>query len=569
MASRCCHAGWSQGVATRPAGKGTDVDETTYDLVVVGAGTGMLAALAAADNGLSVLIVEKSRYFGGSTALSGGGFWIPGNSLLHAAGVVDSPDRAREYLRNVTAGEVPESRWETHLVHGPAAVDVLRRRTPLKFQWMAEYADYFPELPGGSATGRAMEPKPFDARRLGVDRALLRPPALAAPFPMPVSGKTFRWLNLVARKPRGAYTAAKLLGLGVGGLAIRREYVAGGAALAAGLFAGVRAAAIPVWFSSPLKDLVVENGRVAGVVVSKEGKDVTVRASRGVLLAAGGFDRNAALRHEYQSQQLDTSWCFGNPDDTGDTIAIAQAAGADLAFMDEAWWFPAVPIPGPMPGTLLAERSLPGQIIVDRQGRRFMNEAVNYMSAGHELIRQQLPVWMVFDQRFRNRYLFCSTVFPRQPLPRAWYDAGVAVKAASLADLAGRVGLPELASTVQRFNLLAASGRDDDFHRGDSAYDRYYGDPTVVPNPCLGPVDHAPFYAVQVVPGDLGTCGGIRADGLARALRPDGTVIDGLYASGNAAGNAFGRVYPGPGATIGQGLVYGYVAAAHAAGKLH
>ena len=544
------------------------MNETSYDLVVVGAGTGMLAALTAAEDGLSVLIVEKSQYFGGSTALSGGGFWIPGNSLLREAGLLDSPERGREYLRNVTAGETPEARWETHIVHGPAAVEVLRRRTPLKFQWMAEYADYFPELPGGSATGRAMEPKPFDVRRLGEDRALLRPPALAAPFPMPVSGKTFRWVNLVARKPRGIYTAAKLLGLGVGGLAIRREYVAGGGALAAGLFAGVRAAGIPVWFNSPLKDLVVENGKVTGVVVTRDGKDVTVRASRGVLLSAGGFDRNAELRHEYQSAQLDTSWCFGNPENTGDTIAIAQAAGADLAFMDEAWWFPAVPIPGPMPGTLLAERSLPGQIIVNQQGSRFMNEAVNYMSAGHELIKQQLPVWMVFDQRFRNHYMFCSSVFPRQPLPKSWYDAGIAVKAGSVAELASRVGLPELAATVQRFNLLAASGRDDDFHRGDSAYDRYYGDPTIVPNPCLGPIDKGPFYAVQVVPGDLGTCGGVRADGFARALRPDGIVIEGLYASGNAAGNAFGRVYPGPGATIGQGLVYGYVAARHAAGKL-
>ncbi len=544
------------------------MDEMSYDFVVVGSGTGMLAALTAAADGLSALIVEKSRYFGGSTALSGGGFWIPGNSLLREAGLLDSPERAREYLRNVVGGETPESRWETHILLGPAAVEVLRRRTPLRFQWMAEYPDYFPELPGGSATGRAMEPKPFDVRRLGEDRALLRPPALTVPFPMPVSGRTFRWLNLIARTPRGMVTAAKLLGLGLGGLAIRREYAAGGGALAAGLFAGVRMAKIPVWFSSPLKDLVVENGKVAGVVVTRDDKDVTVRAKRGVLLSAGGFDRNAEWRHKYQSPQLDTDWCLGNPENTGDAIAIAQAAGADLAFMDEAWWFPAVPVPGSMPGTLLAERSLPGQLIVDRQGRRFMNEALNYMSAGHELIKQQLPVWIVFDQRFRNRYLFCSSVFPRQPLPKAWYDAGIAVKTGSVTELAQRVGLPELPAMVQRFNLLAASGRDDDYHRGDSAYDRYYGDPTIVPNPCLGPVDSGPFYAVQVVPGDLGTCGGIRADGFARALRPDGTIIEGLYASGNAAGNAFGRVYPGPGATIGQGLVYGYTAARHAAGKL-
>ncbi|GAA2642593.1 FAD-binding protein [Paractinoplanes durhamensis] len=544
------------------------MDEASFDFVVVGSGTGMLAALAAAESGLSVLIIEKSEYFGGSTALSGGGFWIPNNALLRQAGVVDSPERAREYLSNVTAGETPESRWATHIEHGPAAVDVLRRRTPLKFQWMAGYADYFPELPGGSATGRAMEPAPFDARRLGADRALLRPPALTAPFPMPITGRTYKWLNLVARHPRGIVTAARLLGLGVGGLAIRREYIAGGGALAAGLFAGVRASKIPVWFASPLKELVVEDGRVTGVVVTRDGTDVTVRANRGVLLSAGGFDRNAALRHEFQSEQLDTDWSLGNPANTGDTIEIAKAAGADLAFMNESWWFPALPIPGPMPGPLLAERSLPGQIIVNQQGRRFMNEAVNYMTAGQIMIKETLPVWMIFDQTYRNRYVFGGGVFPRQALPKAWYDAGVAVKADSLDALAQQVGLPELKATVERFNLLAASGRDDDFHRGDSAYDRYYGDPGIRPNPCLGPIGKGPFYAVKVVPGDLGTCGGVRADGLARALRPDGSVIEGLYAAGNAAGNAFGRVYPGPGATIGQGMTYGYVAARHAAGQL-
>jgi succinate dehydrogenase/fumarate reductase flavoprotein subunit len=323
-----------------------------------------------------------------------------------------------------------------------------------------------------------------------------------------------------------------------------------------------------VWFEAPLTDLVVDAGRVAGVVVERDGRPVTVRAERGVILAAGGFDRNAEWRHRYQSEQLDTSWAFGNPANTGEVIGLAQSVGADLAFMDEAWWFPAVPVPGPMPGTLLAERSLPNQIIVNQQGRRFMNEALNYMSAGHELIAQDLPVWMVLDQTFRNRYLFGAGLFPRQPFPQAWYDAGVVRRADSIEALAHALGMPDLPATVERYNLLAGSGRDDDFHRGDSAYDRYYGDPTITPNPCLGPISKPPFYAVKVVPGDLGTCGGVRADGFARALRADGSVIEGLYATGNCAGNAFGRVYPGPGATIGQGLTYGYLAARHAAGML-
>jgi len=540
-----------------------------YDFVVVGAGTGMLAALVAKEAGLSVLVVEKSEYIGGSTALSGGGFWVPPNPLLAREGVTDSRERVHEYLTHVTAGETTEERWGTFLEYGADAVNALARLTPLSFQHMVEYADYFPELPGGSAAGRAMEPAPFDARTLGENRDHIRPPAMAAPLPMPITGRSYRWVNLVARHPRGILTSARLVGLGVGGLALKREYVAGGAALAAGLYAGLLKLGVPVWRNAPLTGLVLEGGAVRGVTVERDGAPVTVRARRGVLLSAGGFDRNAEMRHRYQSEQLDTSWSLGSPSLTGDAIVIAQEqAGADLAFMDEAWWFPAIPLEGEVPGVLLAERSLPGQIIVNQDGERFMNEALNYMTAGQILIKQQLPVWMVFDQRYRNRYVFGGGVFPRQALPQSWYDKGIAHRADTIQGLAGKVGLPNLPATVQRFNLLAAAGRDDDFHRGDSAYDRYYGDPTVTPNPCLGPIDKGPYYAVKVVPGDLGTCGGIRADGLARALRPDGSVIEGLYATGNAAGNAFGRVYPGPGATVGQGITYGWIAARHAAGRL-
>lgn len=550
------------------------MDEMTFDLVVVGSGTGLLAALTAAEEGLSVLVVEKSEHVGGSTALSGGGFWIPGNSVLREAGAVDSEERIRAYLRAVTKGEVDEERWGSHVTYGPAAVDLMRRRTPLRFSFMREYADYFPELPGGSPGGRAVEPAPFNAKALGADRALLKPPALKAPFPMPITSSGYKWLNLAARDLRGVRQGARGLGMGVGGMLVGREYVTLGQALVAGLLAGVRRMGISLWTRSPLKDLLVERGRVVGVVVSRDGVDTVVRVEKGVILAAGGFERNAEMKHRYQSEHLDTAWTLGNEHNTGEVIEIAQAHGADLAFMNESWWFPALPIPGPMPGSLLAERSLPGSIMVNGAGRRFMNEAVNYMTAGqiilglHKEDDPHIPAWLVFDQRFRNRYLFGGALMPRQALPKAWYDAGVAVKADTVPALAAAVGLPELPATVERFNLLARQGHDDDFGRGESAYDRYYGDPKVTPNPCLGVIDSGPFYAVKVVPGDLGTCGGIRADGFARALRADGSVIEGLYATGNAAGNAFGRVYPGPGATVGQGLSYGYVAAKHAAGTL-
>ena len=248
-----------------------------------------------------------------------------------------------------------------------------------------------------------------------------------------------------------------------------------------------------------------------------------------------------------------------------------------------AWGFNTETSPGPAippieaggyPGTLLAERSLPGSIMVDSTGKRFMNEAVNYMTAGQIMLGQDdglpphVPAWIIFDQAFRNRYVFGTGVMPRMPLPKAWYKAGLAHRGATVAALGEQVGLPGLATAVERFNLMAAQGHDDDFGRGNSMYDRYYGDPAVTPNPNLAPLLKPPFYAVKVIPGDLGTCGGIRADEFARATRPDGSVIDGLYATGNCAGNAVGSYYPGPGATIGQGLTFAYIAAAHAAGKL-
>lgn len=243
--------------------------------------------------------------------------------------------------------------------------------------------------------------------------------------------------------------------------------------------------------------------------------------------------------------------------------------------MDQAWWFPAVaPLPGKAPVVMLAERSLPGCLIVDQNGRRFTNEATDYMSFGQRLLeleRAGTPVeamWIIFDQQYRNSYVFGADLFPRMRIPQAWYDAGIAVQADTLAELGGHIGVPasEFAQTMTRFNESACAGEDPDVSRGRSAYDRYYGDPTVTPNPNLRPLVKGPFYAVNMVLSDLGTCGGLKADGRARVLREDGNVIAGLYAIGNTAANAFGATYPGAGATIAQGLVYGYIAARDAAG---
>jgi 3-oxosteroid 1-dehydrogenase len=303
---------------------------------------------------------------------------------------------------------------------------------------------------------------------------------------------------------------------------------------------------------------------------------VTVRAERAVVVAAGGFDHNVALRREHQSEAIQPGWSVANPDNTGDLLGIAQAHGAALTLLTEAWWFPSIgPEEGGKVAPALAERSLPNQIIVAGTGRRFMNEATNYMTAGRILLGlddgepPHLPAFMIIDHTFKSRYpIGGGMVMPGQDFPKDWVEDGTVFQAATLDALAEALGMPDLPDEVARFNTLAAQGHDTDFGRGSTAYDRYYGDSHVFPNPCLGPIERPPFYALRIVPSDLGTCGGLQADDLARVQDSDGAPIPGLYAIGNVAGNVFGEHYPGPGATIGQGLTFGYVAAAHAAGRL-
>lgn len=550
---------------------------TAVDLLVIGSGTGMAAALAARELGLTALIVEKTSYVGGSTARSGGAFWMPANPILRREGSPDSLTEARRYLHAVVGDEAPFSRSESFLEHGSATVDMLSRVTPMKFMWAKDYSDYHPEQPGGSVVGRTCECRPFNAAVLGARRKDLRPGVMKSSFPMPITGADYRWLNLVARTPRKALPrVVKRACQGLGGLLIGREYVAGGQALAAGMFAGVLSAGIPVWTNTSLTRLIVDDGRVIGAVLDRGGSAVEVTARSGVVLAAGGFDHEMDWRRKFQSESLGEGLSLGSEGNTGDAIRLAQDIGADIALMDQAWWFPAfAPLPGADPLVMLAERSLPGSLIVDQSGARFVNEACDYMSYGQRVLERERAghtieqMWLIFDQDYRDNYLMAAELFPRMPIPQSWYDAGIAYCSDDLADLSRRVGLPvdTFTNTAGRFNEMAARGEDPDFGRGDSAYDRYYGDPTVTPNPNLRALGTGPFYAVKIVLSDLGTCGGLRADERARVLREDGTVIDGLYAIGNTAANTFGASYPGAGATIAQGLVFGYVAAHDAASR--
>lgn len=559
--------------ATIPAG--LTVGDATFDLIVVGSGTGLAAALAAHECGLSVLVAEKSAFVGGSTARSGGALWLPASPILEEAGADDTLQRATTYLESAVAGTAPPERSAGFLAHVAATVDMLRRTTGMRLFWARDYSDYHSEKPGGTAVGRTCECRPFNSSVLGEYRTRLRPGVLEVKIPMPTTGADYRWLNLMARVPRkGLPLIVKRLTQGVGGLLIGRRYVAGGQALAAGLFAGALRAGIPVWTGTTLRQLTTDDGRVTGAVFQHNGRDVTVSARRGVVLAAGGFDHNMAMRWKFQSESLGENLSLGATSNTGDAILIAQEVGASIDLMDQAWWFPAVaPLPGAQPLVMLAERSLPGSLIVDQTGSRFVNESTDYMSFGQrilELNRSGNPVtsmWIVFDQAYRNSYVFAADLFPRMAIPETWYGAGIAHRSDSLAELGRMMGVPEsqFLRTTSRFNDMASGGEDFDFGRGGSAYDRYYGDPTITPNPNLRPLDQGPFYAVKMVLSDLGTCGGLRADERARVLREDGTPIEGLYAIGNTAANAFGASYPGAGATIAQGLVFGYIAARDAA----
>lgn len=549
--------------------------DTTVDLLVVGSGTGMVAALAARELGLSVLIVEKSPYVGGSTARSGGALWLPAGPVLDEAGANDTAERAVTYLDSVVAGSADRQRSAAFVAHVPATVELLRRATPLRLFWARDYADYHPEAPGGSAAGRTCECRPLDTAILGDYRTRLRPGVMEASVPVPTTGADYRWMNLVARVPRkGIPTFAKRMAQGVGGLILGRRYAAGGQGLMAGLFAGVLRAGIPIWTDTTLLRLAGDRDRVTGAVVDHGGREVAITARRGVVLATGGFDHSMDMRWKFQSESLGANLSLGADSNTGDGIRVAQELGADYEFMDQAWWFPAVaPLPGKPPAVMLAERSLPGSLVVDQNGRRFANESADYMSFGQRLLeleRSGSPVekmWIVFDQQYRNSYVFGAELFPRMRIPQAWYDAGIAKRADSLAELGAELGVlvPEFTLTMKRFNENAFAGEDPDFGRGRSAYDRYYGDPTITPNPNLRPLVRGPFYGVRMVLSDLGTCGGLKADERARVIREDGNAIQGLYAIGNTAANAFGATYPGAGATIAQGLVYGYIAARDAA----
>jgi 3-oxosteroid 1-dehydrogenase len=531
--------------------------EAQYDVVVVGSGAaGMTAALTAAKHGLTVVVVEKAERFGGSTARSGGGVWIPGNHILREAGVADTPAEAAAYLSHVVGDHVSKARQEAFLKHGPEMLAFVTKHSPLRFAWVPGYADYYPGLPGGKGGGRTIEPRPLNGRVLGPELAKLEPPYIST-HGVTITAADYKWLSLGLRHPRSAIRALRVGARTVLSKVTGRSLLSMGQALAAGLRAGLLAARVPVRLNTPVTGLVFDGPRVTGV----ETAGGVIKARLGVLLASGGFEHNEQLRQQYQKAPITTEWTVGAAANTGDGIQLGAAAGAALDLMDDAWWGPSFVLSGG-PYFVLAERSLPGSVIVNTSGRRFVNEAAPYVDAVHEMYETgSVPSWLIIDQRYRHNYLFAG-LGPRQPIPKRWFACGAVVKASTLESLAAKMEVPgpALAETIERFNGFARTGVDADFGKGNSVYDRYYGDPRIKPNPNLGVIDQPPFYAFRLWPGDLGTKGGLVTDENAHVLRDDGTAIPGLYAAGNTSAALMGHSYAGAGATIGPAMTFGYLA---------
>ena len=562
-----------------------DQSQTDWDVIVVGSGAGaMTSAAIAADRGLSVLVVEKSDKFGGTSAISGGGIWIPNNHYFAAKGGKDSYDKALQYIMTAGGGRADETKVRAYLDHAPAMIKYLEDKSRVRYAVAEKYPDYYQHVPGSLPGGRSLDPELFDTSVLGDELENLRRPSPSTLLMGKISwtardahiamaresGWRFKILWMMLRykldfKWRRKSKFDRRAGLGN--------------SLVCALRASLLDRKVPLWLNTDFRDFVLDNGRVTGIKVVSKGRELTLNARRGVIIGAGGFEQNQALREKYLPQPTKTSWSATPPgNNTGAALEAGMAAGAATDLLEWAWWSPTIPVVGEeKPRGIFAERAFPGSIVVNGLGKRFCNEAQGYLEFGDAMYKDReatggknVPAWCIFDAHFRFNYamgpLMPGQIMPDSRLRKEWRNS-VYWKADTLEELARQINVDPagLATTVKTVNEYARTGEDKDFGRGGNVFDRYYGDVNVKPNPCLAPIQKGPFYAMRMDAGDIGTKGGLLTDAHARVVRPDGSPIEGLYAIGNTSASVMGIAYPGAGATIGPAMTFGYIAAHHIA----
>lgn len=554
------------------------------DVLVIGSGAaGMCTAITAKVHGLNPVIVEKSPVFGGSTAVSGGVGWIPNSPVAQRAGVVDSLDEVRKYLRQEVGNHYDNDKMEVYLTQGPRMVDFLERHSALRFQAIKSFPDYHPKTPG-SARGRPIRAANYDLRELGELAAKLRQPLpeLTVFGGMMIAGEDVPHLMNATRSLKSfRYAARMLLRHAADKLRFGRSMrVVNGNAMAARLGKTVFDLGIPLWLSSPARRLVIEEGRVVGAEVERDGKVAVVRARLGVVLASGGFphDRGLLDRVYPHAQPLGHYTVVPGTSD-GDGIRLGQTAGGTFNSngRSAAVWMPVSLNPQADGGVRhvphMTDRNKPGFIAVNQHGKRFVSEAVSYQDFVEAMQDQvsgggELVVWLIAAHETVRRYGMGAAFAAPMPLGRH-LKSGYLRRGRTLADLAAQISVDPAAlqATVERYNRFAAEGQDPDFNKGGDDYQRFMGDASHKPNPNVGPVLDGPYYAVRLHPGDVGTMYGLNTDAHARVVDASGQPIPGLFAVGNDAASVMAGTYPGGGTTLGPGLTFGYVAGLTLAGQ--
>lgn len=562
------------------------MEQQEFDVVVVGSGAGaLLAAIRAADQGLKALVVEKTALLGGTSAISGGGIWIPDNHDMPKAGLRDSVDAAFRYVKTCARGLASDDRI---LAYVETAREMARYLADIgvPYRCVPSYSDYYPTLEGAMPGGRTMDPLDFNAAKLGLkDLELLRPTSPGQLILGRMHINAFEARTMLARERKAKFVLMWMMARYYFDYPWRSKTrrdrrLTGGQALLGGLFTALRQRGVTLWLNTPMVSLTQDGARVSGVVVRRDGKEVTVRARRAVVLGAGGFERNQAMREQYLPKPTDQAWVATPPDaNTGDTIRAGAAVGGALHLMAHTWGAPTIFVPKEEKyRAMFVERSMPGCMVVNARGERFLNESGPYpefqqaMYANHEKTGGAVPAWIVFDANFRANYpigpLMPAMAVPDSKLRKSWLGT-VYWKGETLQELAQQIGVDPkgLQASAQRMSEFARTGKDLDFGRGDNVFDRYYGDVNVRPNPNLAPIEKGPFYAMKLHPGDIGTKGGLVTDRDARVLREDGQPVEGLYCVGNNNASVMGPSYPGAGSTLGPAMTFAYRAIAHIMGR--